>query len=132
MHEATGTIATITVVTMLLEPEICDGQRSWPKTQELFIGAPINTLATPPLECGWYSTAQSPYRGAFAMVQEGAGLDDYVGEFLRITNKHRSISVYCVGTSALIDTPIAITRRAFLALARLGLGELTVYTEILG
>lgn len=117
---------------MLIEPEICDGQRAWAKTQELFAGSPVNTLASPAIECGWYSTAQSPYRGAFMMVQEGAGLDDYVGEFLRLTYKQRSISVYCVGTSALIDTPIAVTRRAFLALARLGLRELTVHPEILG
>lgn len=115
-----------------LEPEIQDGTRGFGQTQILFDGAPISSFFTNPLRCGWYSTEISPYRGAFCLVKEGAGLENLVGEFLRFTYKGtRKINLYCLAETSNISTPISMTRRAWNEIERLSLGEIFVYTQVI-
>lgn len=119
-------------MTEVLEPEIQDGLRGFGQTQILFAGSPITSFFTNPLKCGWYGTEVSPYRGAFCMVQEGAGLEDLVGEFLRISYKGtRKINLYCLGETPKISTPISLTRRAWNEIERLSLDEIFVYTQVI-
>lgn len=99
-----------------IEPEIQDGQRAFNKTQELFTGTPRITGLKDPIEVSWYGTEISPYRGAFCVVQEGAGYSSLVGEFVRVLPigaGSASVVVYCLAETPEIDTAIALTRRAF-------------------
>lgn len=109
-----------------IEPEIQDGQRALPKTQELFAGQPRITGLKDPVTIGWYGTEVSPYRGAFCFVREGAGYGSLVGEFVRITYRRRSVICYCLGETPEIEQTVAVTRRAFLELA------IPAYAELLG
>lgn len=112
-----------------IEPEIQDGSRALKKTQELFTGSPKSLRLSQPVTCSWYGTQIDPMRGAFCMVKEGAGLEDLVGEFLRIRYLNRSVTCYCLGESAEIGSELATTRRAFQQLDILPKAGLRVYYE---
>lgn len=115
-----------------LEPEIQDGMRGFEKTQELFAGSPTTSFFTNPLRCTWYGTEVSPYHGAFCVVKEGAGLDDLVGEFIRVTYRGtRKIYLYCVAETPKIPTQLGITRRAWNEIERLSLDEIFVYSQVI-
>jgi hypothetical protein len=117
---------------MSLELEILHGTRAFPKTQELFEGTPISVFFSNPVQCTWYGSEVSPYRGAFCVVGEGEGLSDLVGEFVQLTYKQeRTITLYCLAETPLIEVPLAISRRAWLEIERLSLDEIFVYTQIL-
>jgi len=114
-----------------LEPEIREGMRAFPTTQQLFKGAIRNSLATNPVEIGWYGTITERHRGAFAIVRDGEGYDDLIGEFLQVSWKQRRVYVYCIGSTDEIDTPIALYRRAFLGLERLSVETIRARVDIL-
>jgi hypothetical protein len=116
---------------MATELEILDGERVFSKTQELFVGAPAETLYSAPVECGWYDEYTSPYRGAFMLVAEGGNYMNLVGEFVRVSYKQKSVNVYCVASEIELPTPIAIARRPYLSLSRLTVPSLEVYTQVL-
>lgn len=117
---------------MKLEEEIQYGIRAFPKTQEIFTGEPATSFFANPQRATWYGTAVNPYYGAFCVVQEGEGLGDLVGEFLRITYKQdREISLYCVAETPDIEVPIGLQRRAWNQIERLSLDEILVYMQVI-
>lgn len=114
-----------------LEPEIQDGSRAFPKTQELFVGVGVTPGLPNPNQVSWYGTNISPNVGAFALVREGDGLEDLVGEFLSITRAENraAVRVYVLGEYPELETPIAISRRAFLQIELLPLTPTIAYVE---
>lgn len=69
------------------------------------------------LECGWYGSNTISTRGSFALVRSGTDAEfDLVGEVLRVSYEIRSVLVLCVATARL-PTALALSRRAFTALA---------------
>ena len=84
------------------------------------------------MDAGWHDTQTHPETGAFALVRTGAGLDDLVGEILRVTSaapSARSVYVYCLG-SAGVPTDLSLTRRGFAALGLLSLESLACLVEV--
>lgn len=104
-----------------IEPEINAGRRAFPMAQQLFAGSPAGEAQA--LECGWYDTSVHPESGAFALVQTGAGLDDLIGEIVQVINGSYSVLVYVL-QDASIPTPFGLYRRAWAAIANLGLESL--------
>lgn len=113
------------------EPEIQDGQRAFVTTQDLFAGQPQTIQVANPMDCSWYGTNVDPYRGAFCVVQVGAGLELLVGEFVSfsVARRHPPVTIicYCLGERTEIPTPIAVTRRAWMNLEILPKDEVSVY-----
>lgn len=93
------------------EPEVLIGQRAFPESQRIFAGAPFRRLAER-VEVGWYGTDTHPLTGAFAVVREGAGLDDLIGEVIRLSWRGRESYVYVLAARG-VPTDIALYRRAF-------------------
>lgn len=84
--------------------------------QALFAGGP---LADPQrLAVGWHDSSVNPESGSFALVQTGAGLDDLIGEIIRVQFYTREVFAYVLD-SADVPAQVSITRRLFLALNRL-------------
>lgn len=113
-----------------IEPEVQDGLRSFAKTQELFTGVARAPGIINPIDCTWYGAAISPMRGAFCLVQEGAGLEDFVGEFLQVSYARRSVAVYCLGETPELPVPLGLTQRAFMGISILPVESIRVYTEV--
>jgi hypothetical protein len=115
-----------------IEDEILYASRNFDKTQELFTGAPLTAFFPNPVSCSWYGAETNPHRGAFCMVQEGAGFGDLVGEFVRIQYKQRDpIVVYCIAESPEITAPIALARRAWNEIEALFRTEIRVYARVI-
>lgn len=93
------------------EPELLIGQRAFPESQRLFAGAPFRRLSAR-VEVGWYGTEVHPLAGAFAVVREGADLDDLIGEVIRLSYRGRESYVYVLAARG-VPTDIAVYRRAF-------------------
>lgn len=115
----------------MLEEEILYGKRAFSKTQELFEGSPVSVFFSNPKKATWYGTDVNPHRGAFCVVKEGEGLEDLVGEFLRILYRGRTINVYCLEETPDIDQPIALSRRAWNQIERLTKTEISIYARVL-
>lgn len=98
------------------EAEILAGRRAFGTAQALFAGGPVGRSQR--LSVGWHGTSVNTETGSFAVVRDGAGLDDLVGEIVRVTSNRREVFVYVLDTA---DVPVAVslTRRVFLALNRL-------------
>lgn len=110
------------------EPEILSARKGWQDAQAELAGQVI--IRNPTLiGCGWYGTAISRERGAFALVNRTGALTDLVGDRLRLTHNDRSIYVYCFGTDDL-DYDIHITRRSFAALELLAVERIDVTVEV--
>lgn len=114
------------------EIEFSYGERAFPKAQELFAAlAPSRSSRWPTaVQAGWYDTSVETATGSFAVVQAGAGLDDLVGEILRVTYGARSALVYVVGVRA-VSLPLLLSRRPFLALAGLYAEFIDVTLEVM-
>lgn len=112
---------------MVTEPEILIGRRAFPMTQQLFAG--VGRRLPEQVDIGWYGTETHPEAGAFALVRDGWGLDELIGEILRVTVGTRAVFVYVVGARG-VPTDIALSRRAFLALGRLSHESLTMTVEV--
>lgn len=103
------------------EMELNVGRRAFPLTQEKFYGLPVS--APQSLECGWHDTSVNPESGAFALVQQNAGLDDLIGEIVRVAYGSKMVYVYVLQAAA-IPTQFSLYRRAWLGLGRLSLESL--------
>ena len=112
----------------VIEQEILDGRRAFPKTQQLFFGVAVRRLPVR-VAVGWYGTETHPEAGAFAVVREDGPYGDLVGEMLRLAVGTREVFVYCIGARG-VPTDIAVTRRAFLSLGRLSLESITAVVEV--
>lgn len=107
---------------MTVEPEVMLGRRAFPMAQQLLAGS-VESQLPQLVETGWHDTSVHPETGAFALVRQGAGLDDLIGEILRVQAQDRTAYVYCLG-SADVPTDLSLARRAFLALGLLALESL--------
>lgn len=115
----------------LPEPELLDGMRCFPTTQELFLGSPAETHIPNPMRIGWYDTNIHPLRGAFAVVRRGSGLD-LVGDFLQVTYRGTlTVRVYCVSEVDTIEQDLAIQRRPYLAMERLSVPSILAYARVI-
>lgn len=101
----------------IVEPEITAGRRAFPMAESLLEDVPLSVAAVN-MATGWHDTAISDEQGAFAVVRDGADLDDLIGEVLQITYKTRTIYVYCLGSAGVV-ADLSLARRAFLSLALL-------------
>lgn len=110
------------------EPEILIGRRAFPMAQTLLAGVAVRRLAGR-VDVGWYGTETHPEVGAFAVVRDGFGFDDLIGEVLRVTAARRSVFVYVVGARG-VPTDIALSRRAFFGLGRLSHESLPAIVEV--
>jgi hypothetical protein len=112
------------------ELEIMWGRRAFPRAQELLRGSPKGLVAgaTP---VGWYAENVHPEVGAFALVSYSAGLDDLVGDVLRVSVPGAEVFVYVLGVRGL-PQPVCLARRAFMALTSLHVGELDAAVEVVG
>lgn len=115
------------------EIEILAGSRAFPQAQIEFAGTPVNLYLPNPMPCSWYGTEVDPNRGCFAMVSESEPqlAEQLVGEFLRVSYRGRAVHVYCIGSTPEIETPLALSRRAFLALDILPRNRILVFPEVL-
>lgn len=112
----------------LVEPEILTGRRAFAVTQQLFEGVPVRRLPAL-VDVGWYGTETEPETGAFAVVRDGWGLDDLIGEVLKVTVGQRAVFVYVIGARG-VPTDIALARRAFFAIGRLAHETLPALIEV--
>lgn len=110
---------------------LLDSRRAFAMAQQLLAGQ-IDDAGAVTLDVGWHETTVDPELGAVAVVQDGAGLDDWIGETLRVTSQvhtDRSIFVYVLGSRG-VPTGLSLSRRAFLALGLLSLSSLTCSIEV--
>lgn len=110
------------------EPEILIGRRAFATAQTLFAGVAARRLPER-TDVGWYGTETHAEIGAFAVVRDGWGLDDLIGEVLRVSVGRRAVFVYVVGARG-IPTDIALARRAFLGLGLLSSEALSAVIEV--
>lgn len=103
------------------DPSILTGRRAFSAAQPLFAGGPVGPEQT--LSVGWHETSVSEETGSFAVVAQNAGLDDFVGEVVRVRFLARHVYAYVLDTA---DVPVqlSVTRRLFLVLNRLTLESL--------
>lgn len=113
---------------MAVEPELLVARRAFPTAQRLLAGVAMRRLPSR-IEVGWFGTEVEPEAGAVAIVRLGAGLDDLIGEVLRVEVGDRSIFVYVLGARG-IPTDLAVARRAFLALGLLSHEALPAVVEV--
>jgi hypothetical protein len=111
----------------VIEPEILIGRRAFATAQQLLAGVPLRRLGR--IDVGWYGTDTHPEQGAFAVVRDGAGLAELVGEVLKVTVGSRVVFVYVVGARG-VPAQLAVSRRAFLALGLLSLDSVPAVVEV--
>lgn len=111
------------------EMEIVTGRRSFIAAQALFSGGPVGKSQK--LSVGWHDTSVNPETGSFAVVQATAGLDDLVGEIIRVTNNRREVFVYVLDTAD-VPVQVSLARRAFVALYRLTVEALPADVVVVG
>lgn len=103
---------------LVFEQEILDGRRAFPVTQGLFPATPRDRVPSV-FSVSWAGSDLIGESSAFAVVdQNQAALGDLIGEFLRLDLDRRSVVVYVLGSRDL-DSDVALTRRAFMALGLL-------------
>ena len=109
------------------EPEVLLARQSFSDAQWSFsgLGERFGTYYT----CGWYGTELNDERGCFALVDDTGPLADLIGDRLRLRYDQRAVFVYCFGSTEL-PHDVAITRRAFAALALLSLDEIRLIVEV--
>lgn len=99
-------------------PELLAARRAFPKAQELLSGGPTGQPV--PVEVGWYDTGVQAEVGSFGCVATDSGLDDLIGQIVRVRYDNRQVFVYVL---ALVTLPegvqLGLARRAFIGLARL-------------
>lgn len=115
---------------LTVDPKVLIGRRCFADAQSIFQGAPIEEALTGSFECGWYDTTLSPETGSFALVSPTGSLAGLAGRVIRVAAQERSVYVYVIGTAAGMDWPIALARRAFLALGLLSKPMLEATVEI--
>ena len=111
-----------------MEPEIMAGRRGFPDAQRLFAGVPLRRLPTR-IDVGWHGTSIDPETGAFAVVRDGAGLDDLIGEVLHLIVGRKEAFVFVLG-SRNVPQDISLTRRGFLALGLLSRESIAAVVEV--
>lgn len=109
------------------EPAIIDGRQGFPDAQDAYLGSPTPIGS---YWVSWYGTSVDDDRGCFAVVDPQGGLSAYVGDYLRIVYRGRSVTVYVVGSYNGLTTDVALTRRAYLAVTRLANDPICTPVEV--
>lgn len=115
-----------------MELELQWSRRAFPKAQELLAGSPTSD-APLRLDVGWHSNDVEAEAGAIAVVRDGAGLDAWLGQVLRVTSldhPDRAVFVFVLGARG-VPTDLSLSRRAFLALGVLSLESLSCLVEVM-
>lgn len=112
------------------EPEVLEAREAFPDAQELLSARVSTGVVYERQALSWYGSIISDERGSFGVVNPDGPLADLVGDHVRITHREEVVVVY-VAAAAEVPTPLAITRRAFLALGRLTEENITVTLEVL-
>lgn len=112
------------------EPELLVIRRAFPEAQRLLAGTPFSRVGTT-TDVGWHSTETHPELGSsHALVRSDAGLDDLIGEVLRITRGSREpIFVWVIGARDL-PTDVSVARRAFMELGLLSVESVECVVEV--
>lgn len=114
-----------------IEREVLAGRRAFATAQALLFGAPLRRLPAE-VEVGWYDSRTHPEEGSFALLRDGAELDDLLGEVILVTVGYRQAFAYVLGIRA-IPTDIALARNAFAhGLGRLSHESLPATVEVVG
>jgi hypothetical protein len=98
------------------EVEILAARRAFAVAQTLLAGGAIQAAQN--LSVGWHDSSVNSESGSFAVVQSNAGLDDLIGEVVKVSFYDRSVFAYVLEDDD-VPTQVSITRRLFLALNRL-------------
>jgi hypothetical protein len=110
------------------EVEVLAGRRAFPMTQQLLAGA-IRSRMPAPIETDWHDTGLHPETGAFALVREDGGLDDLIGEIVKVTYGRRSVFVYVLASAQTVSS-LSLARRAYFALLPLSKTPRKMLVEI--
>lgn len=116
------------MVQQQFEQEIQDATRAYPEAQRLLGGVPLRRLPAR-VDVGWHGTSTEPIAGATCVISDDSGLDDLIGEVLKISSGQRSTFVYCLGSRS-VPQPLSLSRRAFLSLGLLALESLPCLVEV--
>lgn len=111
-----------------VEQEVLNAHRAFPEAQVLLAGEPANALPSE-IAIGWHDTSTHPEVGAFAVIGQDSGLDDWIGEVLLVTANSRACYVYVMG-SADVPAPLSLARRAFASLAALSIESLQSLVQV--
>jgi hypothetical protein len=102
------------------EPDVYDGMRAFPVTQQLWATLAPSTVRWPHVKIGWYDESFDNRRGAFCWVASDSEYEDLTGDFLRFTYARRKCTLYCLGDQILpTGVSILLARRAFMQIAPL-------------
>jgi hypothetical protein len=110
------------------EPVVIDGRQGFADAQTDFAGS-----ATPlgNYYVSWYGTNTSDERGSFAVVNPFGALSTYVGDFLQVVYRGRSVIVYVIGSFNGLTTDLGLARRPYLAICRPSLDPIFTPVELI-
>lgn len=113
----------------MIEPEIADGRRAFATAQTLLGGA-VRSRVGSFVDVCWHGSARHPETGSFALVSLDSGLDDLIGEVLKVTGPSgRSVYAYVLGSRD-VPHPLSLTRRTFLGMELLSKQPVTCTVEV--
>ena len=120
------------------EPEIILARHAFDAAQASITGVAEAPYGSRTYSCSWYGTSVDPERGSFAVVKESSDLygvqtdpaSGIVGEFIEVEHNGRTVRAYVIGSDANLDSEIALTRRAYLALEMLPIRPIGVYVSV--
>lgn len=116
------------------EPEVIASRLGFPDAQAALDGVTVERRTTS-ASLGWFGTALVDERGSLCMVSADSPFADLVGDRLRLRvgPRRRSVVVYVFGRADLPDGwDLAVSRRSFLAVARLTQDPVSAVVEVLG
>lgn len=112
----------------MIEEEIAAGRRAFPMAQQLLAGATSRRIPGF-VEVCWHGSERSPESGAFGLVSIDGGLDDLVGDIVKVTGPTGAfVFVYVLGQRD-VTCPLSVSRRAFLGLGLLAQQPLSCIVE---
>lgn len=112
---------------MTVEPEIAAGRLAFSASQRAFDGA-VARRATEVRSVSWHGTLVHPEDGAFAVARRG--LEDLVGEIVRVSWKGRSVLVYVIAPRG-VPGDLSLSRAAFLRIAPLSADRVPAVVEVI-
>lgn len=105
------------------------GRRCFADAQAQLGVRPPNQTVDALVTTGWYDSAVNAEVGSFAVVDPAGVLADRVGQVLRVSTGSFSAFVYVIGLAG-TGAPLALARRAFMALGPLSVGTLECVVEV--
>jgi len=113
-----------------VELEVRLARLPFPGAQAALAGPSERRVAVP-VPVAWHSTEAHPERGCFAVLRRGGPYEDLLGQTLLLAHRQRAVYVYAVNLGD-VTADISISRRSFLALARLSHSSINCRVEVRG